>query len=111
MEHIILIGHGSPRKEANNIDVIGRLLHHAIHPECKGGCVKVAYLQFSEPDITAAIKGCVSAGADRIIIHPFFLSSGMHVTKDIPEIIGEARVMFPDVEFVYTQPLGAHEKL
>ena len=111
MEHIILIGHGSPRKEANNVDLIAKLLHDTIHPECVDGCVKIAYLQFAEPDISAAIKECVTSGASRIIIHPFFLSPGMHVTKDIPEILAQARDTYPGVEFVYTEPLGTHEKL
>ncbi|MBI5633460.1 MAG: precorrin-8X methylmutase [Nitrospirae bacterium] len=35
----------------------------------------------------------------------------MHVTKDIPGIIDEARSLFPDVELVYTEPLGVHSKL
>ncbi len=111
MEHIILIGHGSPRKEANNVDLIAKLLHNTIHPECDDRCVKIAYLQFAEPDISAAIKECVTDGASRIIIHPFFLSPGMHVTKDIPEILAQARGTYPGVEFIYTEPLGTHEKL
>ena len=111
MESIILIGHGSPKKGANNIELTGRLLHSAIHPNCNNNCVKVAYLQFAEPGISDAIKECVESGAKRIIIHPYFLSSGMHVTKDIPEIIKEAEEMYPDREFIYTEPLGIHEKL
>jgi precorrin-8X/cobalt-precorrin-8 methylmutase len=111
MENIILIGHGSPRKDANNLEHIGRLLHAAIHPCCEKNCVKVAYLQFAYPYIADAIKECVLSGAKKIIIHPYFLSSGMHVTKDIPEIIKEAKDMYPDIEFVYTEPLGIHEKL
>ncbi len=111
MESIILIGHGSPKKGANNVELTGRLLHSAIHPNCNNNCVKVAYLQFAEPDISAAIKECVESGAKRIIIHPYFLSRGMHVTKDIPEIIKEAEEMYPDREFIYTEPLGIHEKL
>jgi precorrin-8X/cobalt-precorrin-8 methylmutase len=111
MEHILLIGHGSPRKEANNIDLIANVLHNTIHPECDSGCVKIAYLQFAEPDITAAIKECIAGGASRIIVHPFFLSPGMHVTKDIPAILSEARATYPGVEFIYTEPLGMHEKL
>ena len=31
MENIILIGHGSPKKDANNVEMVGRLLHQAIH--------------------------------------------------------------------------------
>lgn len=111
MENIIIVGHGSPRKEANNIDVIGRLLHAELHPGCSGQCVKTAYLQFSEPDIMTAIRGCIGSGATKLILHPFFLSSGMHVTTDIPGIIAEARGLYPEVEFAYTEPLGVHEKL
>jgi precorrin-8X/cobalt-precorrin-8 methylmutase len=111
MENIILVGHGSPKRDANNIELIGRLLHGAIHPNCSNNCVKVAYLQFAEPTITDAIKECVLFGAKKITIHPYFLSSGMHVTKDIPEIIEEAKAVYPHIEFVYTEPLGIHEKL
>jgi precorrin-8X/cobalt-precorrin-8 methylmutase len=111
MENIILIGHGSPRKEANNIEAVGKLLHDAIHPGCENCCVKGAYLQFGDPDIMAMIKMCVEDGASRIILHPFFLSSGMHVTQDIPKMISEARGIYPGIEFIYTEPLGIHEKL
>ncbi len=111
MENIILIGHGSPKKDANNVEMVGRLLHQAIHPGCSKGCVRVAYLQFAEPDLMDTIKKSILGGAGRIIVHPFFLSSGMHVTKDIPEMIQEAERIYPDVEFVYTEPLGIHEKL
>ncbi len=111
MENIILIGHGSPKKDANNIDVIGKLLHNVIHSDCNKGCVRAAYLQFGEPDIPEGIRQCVQDGAKRIIIHPYFLSSGMHVTKDIPEMIKDAKDKYPEVEFVYTEPLGIHDKL
>ena len=111
MENIILIGHGSPKKDANNVEMVGRLLHQAIHPGCSKGCVKVAYLQFAEPYLMDTIKKSILGGAERVIVHPFFLSSGMHVTKDIPEMIQEAERIYPGVEFVYTEPLGIHEKL
>lgn len=111
MEHIILIGHGSPKKDANTIDQVGRLLHDRIHQGCGGDCVRAAYLQFAEPDIMTAITDCVQAGAERIVLHPYFLYSGMHVTKDIPEVIRAAGERYPAVEFVYTEPLGTHDKL
>lgn len=111
MESIILIGHGSRKKDANNIETMGRLLHRMIHPDCSKGCVRVAYLQFAKPVLSDTIKESVLNGAKKIIIHPYFLISGMHVTKDIPEMIKEAKRMYPDVEFIYTEPLGIHEKL
>lgn len=111
MEKIIIAGHGSPKKEANNIEQVARLLHGMVHPGCSGDCVRVAYLQFAEPDIMQAITDCVKDGAKKIIIHPYFLSSGMHVTADIPGIIGEARGKYSGVEFIYTEPLGIHNKM
>ena len=111
MERIILIGHGSPRKEANNVEIMAGLLHNAIHHGCADHCVRAAYMQFVQPDIGATIDACVREGADRIIVHPFFLYAGVHVTKDIPEAIDAARERYPGVKFVYTEPLGIHEGL
>jgi precorrin-8X/cobalt-precorrin-8 methylmutase len=111
MEIILIAGHGSPRKEANNLEHVASLLHNTIHPGCSNVCVRTAYLQFAKPDIMEAIKGCVKDGAKKIIIHPYFLSSGMHVTTDIPAILKEAAGTFPNVEFVYTEPLGVHNNM
>ncbi|UCH45910.1 MAG: precorrin-8X methylmutase [Nitrospiraceae bacterium] len=111
MEKIIIAGHGSPRKEANNIEQVAGLLHTMLHPECSDDCVRVAYLQFAKPDIREALEACVQDGAQKVIVHPYFLSSGMHVTSDIPELILEAQGRFPDVEFIYTEPLGIHNKM
>lgn len=111
MEKIIIAGHGSPKKDANNIQQVARLLHGMVHPGCSEDCVRVAYLQFAEPDIMQAITDCVKDGAKKIIIHPYFLSSGMHVTTDIPGIIEEARGKYNGVEFIYTEPLGIHNKM
>jgi len=111
MERIILVGHGSPKKDANNVEIIGGLLHRMLHPGCADHCVKVAYLQFAQPDIGAAIDACVAEGSRRVIVHPFFLYGGVHVTRDIPAKIAEGKKKHPGVEFVYTQSLGIHEGL
>ncbi len=110
-ESILLLGHGSPKKDANNLEHIGKMLHNMLHAGCLEDCVKVAYLQFAEPGIMDTIREAVNHGAKKVILHPFFLSAGMHVTKDIPGMIAEARRLYPDVTFIYTEPLGIHEKL
>jgi precorrin-8X/cobalt-precorrin-8 methylmutase len=111
MERIILVGHGSPKEDANNVEAIGSLLHRMIHPDCRDRCVRTAYLQFTGPDIAATIDACAAEGAQRIVVHPFFLYAGMHVTKDIPALIAEARKRHPGVDIVYSAPLGVHEHL
>ncbi len=110
-ESIILIGHGSPKKDANNLEFIATMLHSMLPAGCSEDCVTDSYLQFAKPDIMETIKKRVEGGAKRIVLHPFFLNAGTHVTKDIPELIEKARELFPGVEFIYTEPLGIHEKL
>ncbi len=110
-ESILLLGHGSPKRDANNLERVGKMLHGMLHNGCTDGCVRVAYLQFAEPGIMDTIRAVVSQGAKKVILHPFFLSAGMHVTRDIPEMIEEARGLYPGVKFIYTEPLGIHEKL
>ena len=63
MERIILIGHGSPKEDANNVEV-NRVNSSTMHPPRLRltDCVKVAYLQFVEPDIGAAIDACEPKG-------------------------------------------------
>lgn len=111
MEAIILIGHGSPKKDANNMQRVAELVHARLHPGCIKGCVRWAYLQYAEPDVSSAIESAIQDGADSIVLHPYFLNSGVHVTKDIPGIIEGFRASHPRIRFAYTEPLGLSELL
>ena len=111
MEIIIIVGHGSLEKEAGNIEFVAESLHRMIHDKCEDKCVRAAYLQFLDPDLRHVINLSVEDGAKKIIVHPYFLSSGVHVTKNIPQIVKEAGGLFPDVEFICTKDLGAHDKM
>jgi len=108
---ILLAGHGSRQKDTEGLKQVAHNLHTLMHPGCKKKCVISAYLQFMEPTISQAIEDSVQAGAKRIIIHPFFLGKGVHVTKNIPELIKKAKSIHPDVEFICTAPLGTQEKI
>lgn len=111
MEKIILVGHGSPRKDANRMDLVGKLLHSRIHPGCGDGCVRISYLQYDSPTLADAIGEAVKEGAKSIIVHPYFLSSGVHVTEDIPRLINEVEKEHSGIEFLYTAPLGISEDI
>ncbi len=110
-ERIIIVGHGNPEKEADSTGYIAEELHKIIHPSCSKKCVSIAYLQFMKPELKEAIEIAVSDGENKIIIHPYLLSSGYHVSKNIPDMINKAKGDYPHVEFIYTDPLGAHKKL
>lgn len=109
MEKIVLIAHGSPKDEANHSEIIKKNLASSLGIDEK--YIIVAYLKFGFPLAEDAIKNCIDEGAKRIIIHPFFLHSGSHVTVDIPRIIEKLRKLYPQVNFICTKPIGFHDRL
>ncbi|MFN3504683.1 MAG: precorrin-8X methylmutase [Caldimicrobium sp.] len=109
MPKIVIVLHGSPKKEANNWDPFLKILAETLNlPEED---IKLAYLQFGEPSLENRIEELIQNGDKDIVVHPFFLSEGHHVTKDIPSIIDNFKRTYPDINIIYTKPLGLHEKL
>lgn len=105
---ILLLGHGSPRKEAND-----SLERTAAVIKMVGGydLVMAAFMEFGTPNIQNGARLCVEEGAEKIIFMPYFLYMGAHVSKDLPAEMEEAKKKYPNVEMVMTEPLGEHRKL
>ncbi|MBU0701015.1 precorrin-8X methylmutase [bacterium] len=108
MEAIILLGHGSRLTEANKT-----LKQMALMVKELGNIamVEIGFLQFVKPDFFDAVSACVSNGAGKIIVHPYFLYRGRHFEEDIAEMITVVQKRYPEVEFVLTEPLGVHENI
>lgn len=72
------------------------------------GDIRVVWgaLQFNRPDIQESVLSLIDDGVKKIVIVPYFLFSGNHITGDIPEEIGKLKTVYPDNEFIVTQPLG-----
>jgi sirohydrochlorin ferrochelatase len=105
---LLLIAHGSRRPEANaDLDFI------ADGVRARGGfdLVKTAYLELTEPSIAEAGAACVEAGATEVVMMPYFLSPGMHVSEDLEHARSEFAIQFPDVVFRLAEPLGRHPLL
>ena len=105
---VLILGHGSPVSKANET-----LRKIARGVKAKGGydIVQPAFLQFEHPNFAEAVDIIVGMGAQQIIVHPYFLYMGAHVTKDLPFEIGTAKRKYPDIEFILAPHLGYHEKL
>jgi len=105
---IIVLSHGSKLKKANaSLNKIVRAVRQ------KTGLDRIvpAYLQSYKPDLGKSIKGLIAKGDRMIIIVPFFLFNGNHVTRDIPRIIEKEKEIYPDVKFVYTKNMGADKRV
>jgi len=73
--------------------------------------VLTAHLDLVPPTIGEGIDACVSTGADRIVVHPYFLGPGRHTTRDIPDQVALAAKRHPRVRIWVSAPLGLHPKL
>lgn len=100
---IIILGHGSRLKKANVS--LGKIVK-AVKQNTGLDIIVPAYLQFSHPNLTESVKSLMEQERGTIIIIPFFLFNGNHVTRDIPRMIKEEKAKYPKVKFIYTKNLG-----
>jgi len=105
---VVVLGHGSRLKKANTLipEIINGLKRTL-------GLSKIypAYLQLAKPDLGQSLEKLAKAGCRRIIIIPFFLFVGNHVSRDIPEIIEQEKKKYPDIRFIYTENLGEDSRI
>lgn len=89
---ILVISHGSPRAAANQgfeglvRRVAARLGSTDVLP---------AFFSIVRPNIADQIAVLSQRGLRRIVLMPYFLYSGQHVTVDIPALLDECRQQFP----------------
>lgn len=102
---VLLIAHGSRRQEAN--EDLNRLAEQ-LSETGKYPLVFTSYLELAEPTIPQAGRDCVSAGAEEVLMLPYFLSAGRHVVDDLTRHRDELATEFPLVRFQLCPPLGLH---
>ncbi|CAM9613895.1 unnamed protein product [Ectocarpus sp. 12 AP-2014] len=103
---VIVCDHGSRRENANTM-----LFEVAERYRSFSGfeIVEAAHMELAKPSIEEAFDRCVAAGAQKVVLHPFFLSPGRHVTSDIPALMVAAAKRHPGVDWVVSEPLGLQE--
>ncbi len=105
---LLLIAHGSRRAEAN-----ADLEHLANELRRRGSFfhVQISYLELAEPAIATGGELCVKAGAEEVVLLPYFLSPGVHAIDDMKEALGTFTERYPGVSFRLAPPLGRHPLL
>jgi sirohydrochlorin ferrochelatase len=101
---LLIVDHGSRRREAH--DHLEKLAHEvrALLPSC---IVRVAHMEVASPSIEEGIDACVADGASEIVVHPFFLVPGRHLTEDIPGLVARAADRHAGVKVRITEPIGS----
>ena len=84
MTALLIIAHGSPRPEANE-DI--RKIAQLIRERGRWDLVAIGYLDCNAPDIATAIDECVAGGVTELAVVPYFLHTGKHLLRDIPDAL------------------------
>jgi len=107
-EAIILLGHGSRIPGAGEgMEEVARRMREKLPP----GIIEICYMSRIGPHFPEVFESCVSQGATRVIVMPYFLHSGLHLMEDIPDLLLEKTSKYPHVELILGKNLGFDECL
>ena len=109
MKGILIVDHGSQKKEANDMLICMSNLLQTMAGA--GVVVRYAHMELAQPDIARGFADCVEGGATDVVVFPYMLSPGRHSTADIPRMVAAAARAFPQVTFSVTPAFGVNEKL
>lgn len=102
---LVLFAHGSSVEEAN------RGVHElAATLQARGPYtyVRAAFLELGHPDFGEAVEQAVNSGHRHVIVVPYFLTMGIHLRRDLPNLIAAQRQRHPDIVIEVTDSLEGH---
>lgn len=102
---VVIIAHGSKRKEANE-EI--RNMVAMIQEKDPETLYKAAFMQFDPTDLSVAVDQLLEQGVKKVVIMPYFLVTGNHICVDIPELITAEQQKHPFIEFSTAKHLNGH---
>jgi sirohydrochlorin ferrochelatase len=106
---VILLSHGSRLPEAQaTLHKITSMVAASVDEQF---LVEGAALQFNQPDLPAAVARIIQRGAEKVVVVPLFLYMGLHMQRDIPEILAAEKNRYPGVEISLAEHIGADPRL
>jgi sirohydrochlorin ferrochelatase len=105
---ILVFAHGSRIESANEAvrEVTRQMAEQGGFPHAIA-----CFLELGKPDLASAVGQMVELGVERALIVPYFLTVGMHLKRDLPELMAAAREQYPDFELEATPPLDGHPSM
>ncbi len=104
---LLLVGRGSTDPQANDeFFEVPRLLKECTAYRWIEGC----FVSLAHPYVPEGIERCLELGARKVVVVPYFLSTGILV-KRIGCDVATAQTAHPQQEFVVGSHIGLHPKL
>jgi sirohydrochlorin ferrochelatase len=102
---IVIVDHGSRLEQSNRmLEELAGLF--AKRFAAKYSIVEPAHMELAEPSIATAFGKCVTRGAKRVVVCPYFLGPGKHWTQDIPRLTADAAAKHPEIKYHVSPTLG-----
>ena len=76
-----------------------------------GAAVRLAFLEFMQPDLPAAAAELAAVGCTTVEIVPLFLGAGGHVRRDLPALLDTLRAGQPQVRWTLHPAVGELESV
>jgi len=108
MKGVLIVGHGSRRKET---ELVLKSVVDKVRQKLSGTPTEIAYMEFGEPNIPAGLNALVEIGVDEIVVVPYFLFDGVHIRDDIPQILEDYKKVNPNIKLKMGNPLGEDPRL
>ena len=108
---VVILCHGS-RGERGMVEVPEALrrVTEGVKPLLSPGVEVIgAAFQFNHPTLEEAVESLAVRGVERIVIMPYFLFPGRHVTEHIPQLVEKLKGIYPERQFIMANPLGLEE--
>ena len=104
---LILFAHGSSIESANQaVRDVARSMASA-----GDYTVEAAFLGGGQPDLMKAVENAAGRSAKKVVVIPYFLTLGLHLQRDLPELVQQAAVAHPNVSIETAPPLDGHPAL
>ena len=108
MKGVLVIAHGSRAKETEaTLDSVLSMAKSKL-PEIIMEC---AFMEFSDRTVEKGVSALAAKGVTEIKIVPYFLFMGVHLKRDIPEMVAGCAASYPDIKITMGEPLGVDERL
>ena len=101
----VIFAHGSSVESANEAV---RAVATELTRKAGTDMVAAAFLEGGQPSLPQAVDALVGRGANQVVIVPYFLTLGLHLQRDLPKLVEEARKAHPGLEILVREPLDGH---
>ena len=105
---LVVFAHGSRVTAAN--DAVRTVAREASR-QANIAVYRTAFLELADPTLADAVADLAAQGVRRVLVTPYFLTMGRHLTEDLPRLMAAVRSDHPGLVVESSPPLDGHPDL